>query len=430
MRQLHVQVREDKGDRVLELANEHDAFSPTVVPGERPGGERWSVVFLNLPNDQVGAFIWAVRKEVEDAQFVIFPWGTLPVQTPLSEVRQRVRNVSHLSALELVLSSLQSLGSWQGLLLYAFFSGIVAAYGLILNASFLLVAAMLIAPMGAPGMVAVIGTAIGDWKMVWRGTLRFWVAVAVLVATAAILGYAYNLGVSTALMEQVTALSAWTVLVALVAGAAGAQSQVQSERSSLVTATATGFLIAAALSPASAVIGLSIPLRRWDYAGLMGFVVLLQFLALIVGGSLSLLLYDVHPGDPTVGRGSKRGRMALGGTATLAVAGLVWWQIAQGPRWVKADVASDATALTRSAVRSLPTVQLIEASAHFTRPDLPDRSAEGLLVDVLVQRLSDTDSVAALESAVREAVEAQIRANLEGVIPFVSVTVFPPPPAR
>jgi uncharacterized membrane protein len=425
MRQLHVLVQADQARRVLERAAEHKAFSPTAVRAERMEEGEWTMVFLNLPNDRVGSFIWAVREEVDDAHFTLFPRGALPVQTPLTEINERVRDVSHRSTLELVLDSFQSLGSWKGMLLYAAFSGVIAAYGVIFNTSYLLVAAMLVAPMGAPAMVAVIGTAIGDWKMFGRGAIRFVAALAVLVVTALALGYAYRLSFSTAIMEAITSLSAWGALVALVAGAAGAQSQVQSERTSLVTGTATGFLIAAALSPTSAVLGLAIPLQRWDYAALMGFQLGLQFVAIVAGGWLALLLYDVRPGDPSAKRGSGTWRTVLAGTVSLAVVLFTWWQTTQAPRFVKADLSRQAIELSRQAVQTVPGARLIEANAHFTRPDLEGRSGEGLLLGLVVQDTIGTTNAQDLESAIRAATTQNISSGMPNVVPFVDVTVLP-----
>jgi uncharacterized membrane protein len=425
MRQMHVQVRPDRAERVLQLGKEHEAFSPAAVQALRENGETWSTVFLNLPNDRVGAFVEAVSDEVEDAQFVVFPYGALPVQTPLSQVHARVRAVAPRSTLELVLSSLQSVGSWKGMLRYALYSGVVAAYGVIFNSSFLLVAAMLIAPMGAPGMVSVVGAAVGDWRMFGRGMLRFFAAIAVLVASAVALGYAYRLDYSTAIMEQITSLSMWGVAVALVAGAAGAQSQVQSERASLVTGTATGFLIAAALSPTSAVLGLALVLRRWDYAGLMAFQLVLQFAAIATGGWLSLVLYGVSYADSSVGRGSRKWRVLLASAMALTSAGLVWWQARHPPRFVKADLASDAISHVQKVVASVPGARLLDTRAHFTRPDLEGISGEGLLVSVTVEQTAPAAGKEAVESAVRSAVEEIIRARMQGVVPFVDVTVLP-----
>lgn len=427
MRQLHVLVRADKAGRVIRLGAEHDAFSPASMRAEREEEGDWRMVLLNLPNDRVGGFVAAVAEMADDAQVVLFPQGNLPIQLPLDRVHPDVRSVAHKSTLELVLASLQSIGSWKGLLMYAFFSGVVAAYGVIFNTSYLLVAAMLIAPMGAPLMVATIGAALGDLKMVWRGAVRFLASVAVLVASAAAFGLVYGLQSSTALMESVTNLSLWTPLLALVAGAAGAQSQVQSERSSLVTATATGFLIAAALSPSSAVLGLSLALGRWDYTALMGFQVSLQFAGLVAGGWLSLLLYGVRPSDASLERGSRTLRSVIVAAFVVATVGLTIWQVGHTPRFAKADAALRAAEEARTATRSVAGVRLVQATAQSTSADVRGVDREGVLVQVTAEQTAPGAEQSALESAVRTAVRDRLARELPGVAPFVDVTVLPPP---
>ena len=429
MRQLHVQVPSEHAQRVLELANDHRAFSPTAVQAERADGGSWAMVFLNLPNDQIGPFAEAVSDEMDDAQFVIFPYGVLPIQTPLSDIKEGVSDVAARSPMELVLSSLQSVGSWTGMLRYALFSGVVAAYGVIFNSAFLLVAAMLIAPMGAPAMVSVVGSAIGDWRMAGRGLLRFAAAIAVLVVSAAALAAAYGLQFSTAAMESVSSLSAWGVAVALVAGAAGAQSQVESDRASLVTGTATGFLIAAALSPTSAVLGISLVLQRWQYARLMSFQLGLQYVAIVAGGWLALTLYGVRANDMTLKRGSRAWRLGLAGLAMAATVAMVAWQARQTPGYLKADLSVDAIDYAGRAVREIPGVRFIEANAHFTRSDLPDVAEEALLVNVVVvKQLPSLDS-GRVEEDVRAAVKARVERELTGVLPLVIVSVLPGPDA-
>lgn len=69
----------------------------------------------------------------------------------------------------------------------------------------------------------------------------------------------------------------WSVnLLPLVAGAAGAITLVQSERSSLVSGTATGMLVAASLSPPAGIIGMSMAIGRWDMVVNGVFLLLLQ----------------------------------------------------------------------------------------------------------------------------------------------------------
>jgi uncharacterized membrane protein len=367
-----------------------------------------------------------VEGAVGHAEIVLVPQGVLPLHTPLGDVHDRVRSVSVLSPLELVLGGLQSIGSWRGMLFYAFFSGTVAAYGIIFGVPWLLTAAMLIAPVGAPAMVSVIGAAVGDWRLFRRGFGRFWLSVAVLAVTAWALGLAYGIEVSTGTMELISSLSLWTVLPALVGGAAGAQSQVQSDRDSMVTSTATGFLVAVSLSPPAAVLGLAVALGRWDYVGAMAFLVTLTYCAILAAGWAALRLHGVRPARETAGRGTPGTRTALAVAATFAAAALVAVQAGEGPRLRKGDLASDAVALARGAVGEVAGVRLLEADARFTRRDVPlPGGAEALLITVVAERGVGAPD-AGLESRVRAAVERSVRAAMRGVRPYVDVTLLPP----
>jgi uncharacterized membrane protein len=243
---------------------------------------------------------------------------------------------------------------------------------------------------------------------------------------AGLLGLAYRLDHTTALMEQITELSLLSGGLALAAGAAGAQSQGRSERDSLVSGTAAGFMVAAALAPPAAVLGFATALRRWDYAALMGFQLFLQFVAIACGGWLALQAFGVRPGDTTLARGSRRGRAVLLPAVALPLLAATLWQLGQGPRFRKADVTRDAVSLTQRRVGEVPGAALVQASARFTSQDLEPYRGETLLIEVTVENTSGADA-SSLERLVREAVAGSIRGQMEGVVPFVDVTVLPPP---
>lgn len=426
MRQLHVHVPKGSAERIARIGKSHGAAEPLILTTRHQGGEDRESVVVELPNDRTGAFVEEVTGALDDVRFVFFPSGAIAITPPVGEVRERVKDVSRRSTLELVLSALQSLGSWWGMLVYAVLSGTVAAYATLFNIGYLLIAAMLIAPMGAPAMVCVVGSTIGDLGMLRRGALRFWVAVVVLAAMAALLGFLYGAEVSTATMEQVSSLSAWTVVLALAGGAAGAQALARSDRDSLVSGTAAGFLVAVSLSPPAAVLGLSVAMQRWDYTQLMAFLLVLTFAGIIVGGWVSLALFGIAPEDMTTKRGARRWRYVIAAAALVAVAGFVAWQTTLVPRFVKADLSSDAVKLTRSAVAELGDIHLVEAAAHFTRSDLRRVPGEGLVVAVLVQRDSSADVSGGAEQRVRAAVTERLRREMPGVAPLVTVTVLPP----
>jgi uncharacterized membrane protein len=441
MRQIDVQVRTGRVDEVVRLGGEHGGFAPSSHPIRVGGEEGWSLVVVNLPNESVGAFVAAVEREVEEAEFILPTAGTIPIRTPVAEVRDRVRDVSHRSTLELVLDVLQSLGTWTGMLIYAVVSGLVAAYGVMFNVSFLLTAAMLIAPLGAPVMVCVVAVVIGDLSMLRRGALRFAVALVVLAAAAAGLGVAYGLTDSTAMMETLTNLSVWTGLLGVAGGAAGAQALVQTERDSLVTATATGFLVAVSLSPPSAVLGLSVALARWDYVALMGFVLALTFAGILLGGWAALRFAGVGPDRPSAGRGRPTvSRVAIAAVA-VAVLSLVAWQSQQGARFRKADMSRVAARLAAEGVAAVPGYRVLEATAAFTPGNAEWHEGEGLLVTVVVKAVTppgvgtpDSDAAGGAvddavderaRAALRRAVRERVEAELEGVRPFVDLEIVP-----
>ncbi|MEX2583457.1 MAG: DUF389 domain-containing protein [Gemmatimonadota bacterium] len=424
MRKIQVQVPPASADRVIELAAQLGAEAPWRSDGRGKDGEARQLVEVTLPNATLGAFVEAVAEEVPEAIFVFAPAGVVVIEPPVDEVQRATRRVQPRSALELVLGSLQSIGSWSGMLTYAALSGIVAAYAVIFDMSFLLVAAMLIAPLGAPAMVAVIGVAVGDWKMIRPGIMRFFIALAVLSLSAVALGLLYGLEISTATMELISSLSVWTGLLAVVGGAAGAEAQVQSDRDSLVTGTATGFLIAVALSPPAAVLGLAVTIGRWDYVGQMAFTLLLTFAGIIVGGTLTLHLNGVGPQTSRMPAGKRSTRGVGLAVAGAILGGLVVFQARQSPNFRKADVSSEATVLVRDAVRSLPGVRLLQASAAFTRGDVLSGSPEALLIAVWIE---EGDSGPEAVERVRRAIQAEVTRELEGVRPYVQVVAVPPP---
>ena len=431
MRQIQVHLPVSAVERAAQIARDCGDTAPMSLDarehGRRAAGAdalASALLIATVPNHRVGEFLDRVEG-CGPTQLVLVPRGVLPMQPPLERVREQVRDVSSRSTLELVVGSLQSLGSWRGMLVYAALSGIVAAYGVIFDTSYLLTAAMLIAPMGAPAMVCVVGAAMGDATMLRRGLLRFGAALLVLAVTAALLGLAVRLQLSTATMEQISSLSLWTVLLAVGGGAAGAISQVSADRDSLVTGTATGFLVAVSLSPPAAVLGLSVALGRWGYVQLMSFLLVLTLSGIIAGGWAALALFGVRPGDVSADRGSRSVRLSLGAVAIVLTAAMVAWQAALVPRFRKADLARDAMSLAREVVREQGEARLLESAAHFTRPDLPGVPGEALLLTVQAQprdRVSD-DVGDRIGRELQRRIGERVRNRLQGVVPFVTVTM-------
>ena len=82
-------------------------------------------------------------------------------------------------------------------------------------------------------MNAAVATARGDAGLLGRTLFRYLVGLTVAIATAGLMSLVLGQRLATTLMEQTASISATAVILPLVAGAAGAISQAQSERSSL-----------------------------------------------------------------------------------------------------------------------------------------------------------------------------------------------------
>jgi hypothetical protein len=118
MRQLQLHdVPVAEVERILAIARQYRASHPTVLQTRRGDGDRESAstILLHVPNDALGAFLADMRRQAGDPSFTFQPVGAIPIDPPLSQIQQQVRDVSSLSTLELVLSSLQGIDSVQDL---------------------------------------------------------------------------------------------------------------------------------------------------------------------------------------------------------------------------------------------------------------------------------------------------------------------------
>jgi uncharacterized membrane protein len=430
MRQLQLRVPVACLARARAIADRCGASSTFAIADPTEEGLRGDdaaavLLLLELPNRAVGGFVEAIGEEIAHARIVLQPQGIVPLDTPIGEIDDQVRDVSRVSTLELVLGSLQSIGSWRGLILYSVVAGLIGVYGVIFDVAYLLVAAMLVNPMGAPALVSVIGMTIGERRMFARGGLRFAASLGIQATTALAFGYAYRIDVATAMMEQIASLSSWAAVVAAGAGAAGALALVNAERDSLVSGTAAGFMVAAALAPPTAVLGLAIPLQRWDYAGLMALLLALQFTAIGLGGWLALTIYGVGPDEASARRGSPRGRTIMLFGVAVATVVLVAVQLLSQPATIRADLSRRGLQAARDAVTALGAAELVQASAEFVRGDVVEEGYEGLLLRLVV---AGRDDQAASETAerVRSEVRRLISERMSRVVPFVVVEIVPP----
>lgn len=417
MRQLIIRVPHGCGSRVLDIAGQHGGSSMMSLQGEAEG-KPVDLALVHTSNAKVERLLDALE-QVPDLHVTLVPQGVITLRPPADEAPKQATDIEPRSPIEVYLGGLQSVGSWKGFLGYAAFAGVVVWIGLFTETTYLLTAAMLIAPFAGPAMNAALATARGDLELFGRSIGRYFAALAVTVATAFVLSLVMQQQIATGLMVATSFLSSVAVVLPLAAGAAGALNLCQSDRSSLVSGAATGMLVAASLAPPAGLVGMGAAIGEWGIVASAAFLLFLQIAAINVSGAVVFRLYGISP------RGARyrRGRSWVSATAwTGALAAgiaLVTWQFSSAPNLLRSSQAQRATADVRQVVQESGAARLVKANAEFTRGDIPGQNT--LLVTVYVQ------AEGAGDNGVKDRLTGAIKQRLSALydaVPLVDLTVL------
>lgn len=423
MRQLIIQVPRGCGQTVLDIAKSHNAAN--VAQFEAKGSdEPIDLVIVHVSNRQIEKLL-AELQDLPSLNITLLPTGVMALQPPAKEAAQQVTNVEERSPIEIFLSGLQSVGSWRGFLGYAAVAGFVVWIGLYTNTSYLLVAAMLIAPFAGPAMNTAIATARGDRILLGRSLLRYFAALAVTIATTYLLSLILRQEIPTSLMIDSSQVSAIAVLIPLTAGAAGALNLVQSDRSSLVSGAAAGMLVAASLAPPAGIVGMATALGRWDLVINGLFLLLLQLGGINLSASLLFRIYGLSTQGTRYQRGQKWVTRSALAITVIALIGLLTWQFSNSPNLERSSRAQRANAEVKNAVEQVGLAQLVESKVRFPRPNIEGQNT--LLTVVYVQRKPGVkQSDEEISNRIKRAVQKRLQQQEFNVTPLIDVTVLDP----
>lgn len=427
MRQLTIQVDRGCGQKVLALAYELGAANVSLAAAVGRSGPV-EVAIVSLQNRQVGELLSALESELPRAEVSLLPSASLSISLPTDDIPEELTDVQPRSPIEVFLEGVQSIGSWRSYLTYAAVAGVIVWIGLYTNRVSLLVASMLIAPFGGPAMNVAIASARGDSHLLKRNVLRYFAGLAMMIGVTFSLSLLFGQAIATNQMVSNSEISTTAVLLPLAGGVAGALQLVQSERSSLVSGTAIGMLVAAALAPPAGLVGMAIAIGQFEMAASGVFLLLLQLVGINLACAVVFRLYGLKPGGAVYARGQRRVFPAALGLSTLVLSLLLALQfgITDSPAFVRSSRAQRAANVIQETVNRDPHASLVESEVRFTRANIPDQTT--LLGTVYVQ-LREGQSVSADSTSQRLTTEIQQQLLAEGfnVTPLISVTVLMPP---
>ncbi len=426
MRRMLVWVPQGSGGAVAQAAH-RNGCEQTLRLAAEADGDPVDLLVLQLPNAKVEPLV-ADLDRIGGLHVSMLPRGVLALQPPASATPQHVVDVTWRSPLEVFLGGLQSIGSWRGFLAYAVVSGLVVWVGLFTDTVFLLTAAMLIAPFAGPAMTAALGTARGDWPLLRRSLARYAAALGAAIATAAVMSAAFRQEIPTEQMVAAASVSTAAVVLPLAAGAAGAITLGQSERSSLVSGAATGMLVAASLAPPAGMVGMSSVLGNWGMVGNGLFLLALQLLGINLSATIVFRLMGLRASGARYPRGREWVYRVVTPATVVLLAGMLAWQFTASPALQRATLAQRAAATVAGVLDDTPAASLVEVSARFA--GVGDAGTDTLLVTAFAQAPPGTPGGgSSLERRLSRHIRRQLESSLPGVTPLVSVTVLEAPAA-
>ena len=369
MRQLILKVPKGNKEKILQVVEEFEGKNIITLPNEEH-----DVFIIYLPNKKVNNFLKKID-EFEEPEISLIPRGVIALYPPASESPDQVTDVEAKSSLEIYLGGIQSVGTTFGLIGYSFVAGIIVWIGLFTTTSYLLVAAMLVAPFAGPAMNAALATAAGKMPLLKSSLSRYGIAIFTGIVASFLLTLAFPLKTLTPLMEEVSQVSKFALVLPLVSGFAGAINICQSERDSLVSGAAVGILVAASLAPPVGLIGIGVYMMDWQVVFSSLFRILLQLLGIHFAATLVFYFYGkVTPEGVRFLKGKEMTGIVTSLIVILGIGAMMYWQFSQPPFLRKAGMNTELAEVMDTEMEKLDYIQVLNKDVTFTNVKRGGRS--------------------------------------------------------
>ena len=264
MRLLQVAAPTGKRDTVLDALDEEGV--DYVVTDETSGRDVTAVVYAPLPTPAVEPVLERLQEAgIDDSSFTVVLDASTVVSRQFDELEERYaedRDEDRIARQELYSRASDLAPTTRTYVVMTVISAIIATAGLLLDSPAVVVGSMVIAPLIGPAMAASVGTVIDDQEMFTRGVklqvVGMLIAVVSAATFAAFVRYLHLVPpgldiVSIPEIRERLVPDFLSLAVALGAGVAGALSL-----SSGVSAAIVGVMIAVALIPPAATVGIGL----------------------------------------------------------------------------------------------------------------------------------------------------------------------------
>ncbi|WP_123536162.1 TIGR00341 family protein [Halosimplex salinum] len=301
MRLVQITIPTGKRETVTRALDDEEI--DYIITDETSAREYAAVAYVPLPTNAVEPVLDTLRSAgIDESTYTVVLDAETVVSEDFDELEERYaeeKSTERIAREELVAAAEDLLLSMPNYLVMTVVSAVIATAGLLLDSPAVIVGSMVIAPLIGPAMAASVGTVVVDDELFAEGVKLQ--AIGVLVSVAAAAAFAWIVKTVhlippftdvTAIPEVNSRLSPdfLSLVVALGAGVAGALSLTAGVSSAIV-----GVMIAVALIPPAATVGIGIAWGQPVVSLGSGILVLVNLLSINLAALVVLRYTGYRP---------------------------------------------------------------------------------------------------------------------------------------
>ena len=219
----------------------------------------------------------------------------IPIEATLPREEEPEKKTKIISAAETTREELyNSIGKNAHLnrtyLLLIFLSTVVVAIGLLKDNVAVVIGAMVIAPLLGPNLAMALGTALGDTDLMWKAFKTGLAGMSLALALSILIGIFWPLNIESRELLARTYVGLDSAVLAMASGAAAVISLTSGIPSILV-----GVMVAVALLPPAATMGLMLGAGQTDLAYGAAFLLAVNIVAINLSAKLAFLVQGIKP---------------------------------------------------------------------------------------------------------------------------------------
>lgn len=300
MRLIHATVDPEASESLEHTLEEVSATYSQLPVEDAKGRELW-VIAVGM--DEVESLLEALRENRDSEEdFAVVSEAEAILSKAYEDYQEELEEEGEsrdesISRDELVTRAEDLSRGTTNYIIFTIISGIVATVGLLTNSAAIVVGSMVIAPLIGPAMASSVATVVNDNEMFWEGVETQAVGITVAIISACLFALLVRFTilpqVDLLLLDQVVERvhpGPLALIVALGAGVAGSLSLTSGVSTALV-----GVMIAVALIPPAATLGLGLAYWKPVVAVSSGVLVLLNLFSINLAGIGTLWFKGYRP---------------------------------------------------------------------------------------------------------------------------------------